>query len=162
MNHRDRVFSRVIGALGVAGGVVVLLGTYWISWFSLSSLTSSVPRSFGGSTLYHLQTFVTNGWYTYASQVMALGAVILVVRVGCCFRAEEQALGTWMCHRPRCGFWNCARHGVRDWPASLVHARAAPLHPECRGMGVCYWRNPWSYRLSHDGSYWIRIWEVSS
>ena len=79
MNHRDRVFSRVIGALGVAGGVVVLLGTYWISWFSLSSLTSSVPRSFGGSTLYHLQTFVTNGWYTYASQVMTLGAVILVV-----------------------------------------------------------------------------------
>lgn len=79
MSHRDRVFSTTVGSFGVAGGLTVILGTCWISWFSLTGLTSSVPLSDGGSTLYHLQTFVTSGWYTYASQVMALGAVILVV-----------------------------------------------------------------------------------
>jgi hypothetical protein len=79
MNHRTRAFSRAAGAFGVVGGVAVLLGTYWISWFSLSGLTSSNVHSYGGFALYHLQTFVTSGWYTYASQVMGLGAVILVV-----------------------------------------------------------------------------------
>ena len=63
----------------MAGGVAALLGTYWISWFSLVGITSSNPHFYGGFTLYHLQTFVTSGWYSYASRVMALGAVILIV-----------------------------------------------------------------------------------
>ena len=79
MNRRTRAFSQAAGAFGVVGGVAVLLGTYWISWLSLTDLASSPGRPFARITLYDLQTFVTNGWYTYASQVMALGAVILIV-----------------------------------------------------------------------------------
>jgi len=76
MNHQVRSRLRIGGLLGAVGGVLVIVGTYWMSWFSLKGYNG---HSFGGSTLYHLQTFVTAGWYSYASQVMVVGAIFLLV-----------------------------------------------------------------------------------
>jgi hypothetical protein len=78
MNRHTQPFALAAGALGIAGGVTVLIGTYWISWFSLSGQVVSGVHSYGGFSLYRLQMLSTSGWYTYASQVMALGAVILI------------------------------------------------------------------------------------
>ena len=78
MGRQTQPFALAAGALGIAGGVAVMLGTYWISWFSLSGQVLSGLHSYGGVSLYQLRTFARSGWYTYASQVMTLGAIILI------------------------------------------------------------------------------------
>jgi hypothetical protein len=78
MKRHIQPLALLAGALGIAGGVIVLLGTYWIAWFSLLGQTLSGVHRYGGISLYRLQMLSTGGWYSYASQVMALGAVLLV------------------------------------------------------------------------------------
>ena len=84
MNHRIDASFRSAGALAIIGGAVVLAGTYLIAWFSLStyppSFSSHRVYSYGGITLYHLQSFVAGnvGWYAFASVVMTLGGLLLV------------------------------------------------------------------------------------
>ena len=87
ISHQINTSFRTAGALGIAGGVVAVVGTYWISWFSLSSYPSDASGSnsypiyrYGGITLNHLRSFVAGngGWYAYASFVITLGALLLV------------------------------------------------------------------------------------
>jgi hypothetical protein len=76
MSHQSMARPSIPGGLSIVGGALVLVGTYWISWFSLTGWSG---YHFGGFSLYQLRTFVNAGWNTHASQVMTLGAAILVI-----------------------------------------------------------------------------------
>ena len=94
MNHQATSRIRLAGSLGAGGGAAAIVGIYFVPWFSMTAWNG---HSYGGLTLYKLQTFVSGGWYSYASQVMVLGAIILLASGSVAIFKSESRLSDLLC-----------------------------------------------------------------
>jgi hypothetical protein len=98
MGHQPKARMLAPGSLGMAGGALVLVGTYWVPWFSLTGVSGPRFDNFGGFNLYQLRTFVTSGWYTHASQVMTVGAAFLVISgIAALIASRNRMRWSWAC-----------------------------------------------------------------
>lgn len=74
MSRESQTLFRFAGVLAVAAAVAVLVGTYCVSWLSVSNGYAV----FGATTLFRLHSLIGGRWNAFASAVMSLGAVVIL------------------------------------------------------------------------------------
>lgn len=74
MSRESRTLFRFAGALAVVSAVAVLIGTYCVSWLSVSNGYDV----FGATTLFRLHALIGGEWNAFASAVMSLGSVVIL------------------------------------------------------------------------------------